>query len=233
LRLYLIRHGDPDYTTDTLTPKGILEAKSLAKRLKKEGINKIYHSPLGRAYETMSYTAELTGVEPELLEWTEEIDYYLEVEGWGKMHVFAVPGEVVRSVKEDVSMANWFKMHPYNDPELIRILKNLRKESDLFFARHGYKREGKLYRIINRNDDKIAVFAHAAFGLAWISHLLAIPASTMWSSFWPATSSVTTILFEERSSTWAVPRCLGFGDVSHLYADNLPVNPRGLFGNFY
>ena len=233
MRLYLIRHGDPDYEKDTLTPAGILEAKALAKRLKKEGIDKIYHSPLGRARETMSYTAELTGIEPELLEWTEEIYYYLELEGWGETHVFNVPGEVARSIKEGEYHDNWYLRPPYNDPGLLKILKNINEQSDLFFARHGYKKENHLYRIEKQNSKKIAVFAHAALGLAWLSQLLAIPTNIMWSSFWPATSSVSTILFEERSSTWAVPRCLGLGDVSHLYAENLPVNPRGLVGNFY
>ena len=233
MRLYLIRHGDPDYEKDILTPAGILEAKALAKRLKEEGIDEIYHSPLGRACETMSYTARLTGIKPELLEWTEEIYYYLELEGWGKTHVFNVPGEVVRSVKKGEYHDNWYLRAPYNDPGLLKILKNINEQSDIFFAQHGYKKEGNLYRIEHQNSKKIAVFAHAALGTAWLSHLLAIPTSIMWSGFWPATSSVTTVLFEERSSTWAVPRCLGFGDVSHLYAENLPVKPVGLVGNFY
>ena len=92
MRLYLIRHGDPDYEKDVLTPAGILEAKALAKRLEKEGIDEIYYSPLGRARETMSYTAQLTGIKPELLEWTEEIYYYLEVENWGRTHVHSGRG---------------------------------------------------------------------------------------------------------------------------------------------
>ncbi len=233
MRLYLIRHGDPDYEKDVLTPAGILEAKALAKRLEKEGIDEIYYSPLGRARETMSYTAQLTGIKPELLEWTEEIYYYLEVENWGRTHVFNIPGEVVRSIKQGEYYDNWFQRAPYNDPGLLKLLENINEQSDLFFARHGYKKEGNLYRIEKQNSKKIAVFAHAALGLAWLSHLLAIPTNIMWSSFWPATSSVSTILFEERSSTWAVPRCLGFGDVSHLYAENLPVNPVGLPANFY
>ena len=233
MRLYLIRHGDPDYENDTLTPAGILEAKALAKRLKNEGVDKIYHSPLGRARETMSYTAELTGIKPELLEWTEEIYYYLEVEGWGETHVFNIPGEVARSIKEGEYHDNWYLRSPYNDPGLLKITENIQNQSNLFFAEHGYKKEGNLYRIEKPNSNKIAVFAHAAFGLAWLSQLLAIPTNIMWSGFWPATSSVSTILFEERSSTWAVPRCLGFGDVSHLYAENLPVKPRGLISNFY
>jgi len=233
MRLYLIRHGDPDYEKDVLTPAGILEAKALAKRLEKEGIDEIYYSPLGRARETMSYTAQLTGIKPELLEWTEEIYYYLEVENWGRTHVFNIPGEVVRSIKQGEYYDNWFQRAPYNDPGLLKLLENINEQSDLFFARHGYKKEGNLYRIEKQNSKKIAVFAHAALGLAWLSHLLAIPTNIMWSSFWPATSSVSTILFEERSPTWAVPRCLGLGDVSHLYAENLPVKPVGLSANFY
>jgi probable phosphoglycerate mutase len=43
---------------------------------------------------------------------------------------------------------------------------------------------------------------------------------------------VTTVLFEERSAERAAPRCIGLGDVSHLYAAGLPVRPRGIKGNF-
>jgi probable phosphoglycerate mutase len=35
----------------------------------------------------------------------------------------------------------------------------------------------------------------------------------------------------EDGTRWAVPRCLGLGNVSHLYAAGLPVQPRGLIGN--
>jgi probable phosphoglycerate mutase len=47
LRLYIIRHGDPDYINNTITPQGHLEAQALAKRLEREGITRIYSSPLG------------------------------------------------------------------------------------------------------------------------------------------------------------------------------------------
>jgi probable phosphoglycerate mutase len=39
-------------------------------------------------------------------------------------------------------------------------------------------------------------------------------------------------LFEERSSEWAIPRALTVGDVSHLYEARLPVQPRGIRGNY-
>jgi len=40
------------------------------------------------------------------------------------------------------------------------------------------------------------------------------------------------MLFDERSPEWAVPRCIGLGDVSHLYAAGLQVQARGIMANF-
>jgi len=42
---------------------------------------------------------------------------------------------------------------------------------------------------------------------------------------------VTSVLFEERSQTFAVPRCIAMGDTSHLYAGGMSVRPRGLIAN--
>ncbi|MCZ7545048.1 MAG: hypothetical protein M5R40_16680 [Anaerolineae bacterium] len=75
------------------------------------------------------------------------------------------------------------------------------------------------------------MFCHQGFGLTWLAHLLDLPPPAVWTGFWLAPSSVTTVLFETRSADWATPRCLSVGDVSHLYAARLPVQPRGLRGN--
>ncbi|MDQ4100550.1 MAG: hypothetical protein M3121_08630 [Chloroflexota bacterium] len=66
---------------------------------------------------------------------------------------------------------------------------------------------------------------------AWLAHLLEIPLSLVWVGFWLPPRSVTTVLFEERSSKRAAPRCIGLGDVPHLYAAGLPVRPHGIKGN--
>ncbi len=55
MRIILVRHGHPDYTTDTLTEKGILHAKAAAERLKDEKVDIFYSSSCGRAYETCQY----------------------------------------------------------------------------------------------------------------------------------------------------------------------------------
>ena len=58
MRLYIIRHADPDYPNRTITDKGHLEAQALAKRLASQGLDRIYSSPLGRAIHTAQYTAD-------------------------------------------------------------------------------------------------------------------------------------------------------------------------------
>ena len=114
----------------------------------------------------------------------------------------------------------------------MQEFETLKEESDAFLKHYGYKREGGRYRIIEPNQLRIAAFLHNGLGLTWLAHLLEIPLSLMWSGFWLPPSSVSTIVFEERSEAWAVPRCLGLGDVSHLYEARLPVQPRGLKANF-
>ena len=52
MRLLFIRHGEPDYEKDSLTPKGFREAEYLAEYLAGEKIDYCYVSPLGRAKDT-------------------------------------------------------------------------------------------------------------------------------------------------------------------------------------
>ena len=59
MKIILVRHGHPDYINDCLTPLGHEQAAKAALRLKDEGIEKIYSSPFGRAYETALHTAEV------------------------------------------------------------------------------------------------------------------------------------------------------------------------------
>lgn len=81
--------------------------------------------------------------------------------------------------------------------------------SDAFLARHGYERVGGRYKVTARNTAVVAVVCHGGFGLTWLAHLLRLDPPVVWTSFWMAPSSVTTVLFDERSSGWATPRCIG------------------------
>ena len=74
--LYIIRHADPDYENNTITPFGWEEAHALADWLKDMPIDKIYTSPLGRAIDTAAPTCKIKGIESTVLPWTfEHVDY--------------------------------------------------------------------------------------------------------------------------------------------------------------
>ena len=67
MKLMIIRHGEPDYSIDSLTPVGWVEAKILADRISKLDVKAFYCSPLGRAKDTASFTLEAMGREAEIL----------------------------------------------------------------------------------------------------------------------------------------------------------------------
>ena len=52
MEILIVRHGDPDYERDTLTYKGIEEARLLAERLAKLEVTDFYCSPLGSSLGT-------------------------------------------------------------------------------------------------------------------------------------------------------------------------------------
>ncbi len=52
MRILIIRHGDPDYVNDSLTPRGDREAELLAGIIDRFGIDEVFLSPQGRAQRT-------------------------------------------------------------------------------------------------------------------------------------------------------------------------------------
>lgn len=232
MRIYLIRHADPDYENHTITAAGHLEAQALAQRLSHEGIDRIYCSPLPRALHTMQYTADLLQLEPEIQPWMAELGWMAQGANGRNMAAWNVAGEQIREAKPYPHSENWHDWGPFREGEFRAKYELLAEHSDGFLAALGFVREGGKYRIVRGNKERIAVFCHLGFGMTWLAHLLELPLPLVWSGFWKAPSSVTTLLMDERSPQWAVPRSLGVGDVSHLYASDLPVSSQGIITNF-
>ena len=233
MRLYIIRHADPDYPNGTITAQGHREAAALAQRLVAERLDRLYSSPLQRALDTARYTQDALGMTPVVEDWMAELsEWHLDQEPWKGLVAWDLPGEIIRGDEVFPSHDTWHRLSHLRDLRLEEKYETLIRDSDDFLRRHGYERAGGRYRLARPHRERIAVFCHNGLALTWLAHLLAIPLTLMWSSFWMAPSSVTTILFDERSPEWAVPRCIGFCDVSHLYAAGLPVQPRGILANF-
>ena len=74
---YYIRHGDPIYDPDSLTPLGMRQAEAVAKRLSVYGLDKIYAFTSNRAKLTAQPTCEVLKKDMELLDFANE-SYALE-----------------------------------------------------------------------------------------------------------------------------------------------------------
>ncbi len=230
MRIYIIRHGDPDYANDTLTPRGEKEAVALVPYLEHEQIDTIYASPLGRAQRTAEYTATRLGIPIHTEQWTRELSARC-----------VDPNNLVawdthpHDVRNPIYLANPTRLEAAStipQPWLNDTVAAIRSNSDAFLAQLGYERNGSSYRVTAPNQKRIAVFCHGGFGPAWVGTLLDIPLPLMWTGFFMHTTSVTCILMEERIQGIATPRCLFYGALPHLYKEDLKPSQAGIIANY-
>ena len=78
MKLLIVRHGDPDYTIDSLTEKGWKEAEYLSEKLSKLDIKDFYVSPLGRAKDTASLTLKKMNRTATECDWLREFDVLID-----------------------------------------------------------------------------------------------------------------------------------------------------------
>lgn len=222
MKLLIIRHGDPDYTVDSLTPAGWREAELLAERLEKTAITKIYCSPLGRAKDTASLTLQRKKMEATELEWLREFSPRMTDPDTGR-----------ERVAWDWLPQRWTQEPAYYDrnrwchtpameavgvaEEYARVCKGL----DELLAQHGYIREGEFYRAARPNRDTVALFCHLGVACVLLSHLIGASPMVLWHGLCPRSSSVTTVITEERREGIAAFRINAMGDTSHLYANGV------------
>lgn len=224
--LYLIRHGDPDYETDSLTDRGKLQAEAVGKRMFDAKIDRIFSSPMGRAKETAEPACRLLGIEKSIEEWTHEI---------GSEKLTPFPDGKMKSVtfvqntyyrengNIDLPYDRAFECSGINQSNMESAVKYIEENGKEFLERLGYREEKGIYRILRNNEEKVALFCHSAFVRAWISVLLHIPLHMMWASFQYTHTGVTVIEFQNNENGITAPRCLCYSDVSHLYASGLDL----------
>ncbi len=223
---YLIRHGDPIYNPDSLTPLGKRQAEAVGRRLAVNGMDEIYSSPMIRAQETAKPLAELLNKEVKIEDWTYECwdEFSIINEKGNRMFCMQLPGE--KFVGNDnfyLRDDEWLDMECLKGSKAKEGWARITKAADEFFARHGYVREGRAYRITEPNEKRIALFCHAGFASILLPYLLNIPPHIYWSSLDVSHTGVCILRFRNTESGITVPKCLVHSDLSHIYADNLPM----------
>lgn len=227
--LFLVRHGDPIYSPDSLTPLGHRQAGAVAKRLALYGIDKIFTSTSNRAKETAIPTCELLHKEATALDWCNESH------AWRNFTILNDKGVKIWMSDDDkcreifVSSEvrkldnNWFEHSFFKDTKCKEGIEFINSNADDFLKELGYEhdRENNVYHCIKDNDERIALFAHAGFSLAFLSAVLDIPYPMICTHFAVNHSCVTVIKFDNKPTL--IPKILTFSNDSHLYREGLPT----------
>jgi probable phosphoglycerate mutase len=224
--LYIIRHGEPDYATDSLTENGRKQADALAERLCIRGFDEIYSSPLGRAVQTAQPTCEKLGITYKIEEWMSEDS------AWNNFSAACGNGtrdwafgcQNTKLIDGGYDSENWHENPVFSScNSALDGYRRIAGCSDEFLTRLGYEREGKIYKAVSPSEKRIAAFCHHGLGTAWLSHLLSIPPNIFWSSFNIAHSSVTILEFSNNPDGKTAPQCICLSDISHIYKAKLPI----------
>lgn len=257
MKLIFIRHGEPDYSIDSLTEKGWREAALLAERTKDWFVTEFYCSPLGRAKDTASFTLEKHQKNAIILDWLREFSYKITDPTTGRVGVpWDFPAATWTAKPSMFDQNEWVHTDFLEqNPQIAEEYPKVCQKFDELLLDYGYQRDGKIYRMpgaperfikstvteagtIRNNhlpDGKeepvLVFFCHLGITCILLSHLLNIPFPLLAHGFFLPTTSLTIVSSEERWSNEAYFRVQAMGDVTHLLTKKEPVSPAGSFSN--
>ncbi len=226
--LFYIRHGDPIYDPDSLTPLGHEQAKALSKRLLLHGVDKVYASPSTRAMQTAQPICDLLGKEITPCPWADEAlaarDFMVPHEKFGHTWCFYDPTmkRLFNCPEVRALDKKWYEYPDFAPYRFAEGVKRVDEAVDAFFLELGFRhdRENNRYEIVTPNHDRVALFAHQGFGMCFFSSMLDIPYPQFCSHFDFGHSSMSVIHFTELSG-YVYPKVLQVSNDSHLYREGI------------
>lgn len=232
---FYIRHGDPIYNPDSLTPFGHRQAEAVGKMLAYYRINEIYSSTSERAKLTAKPLSEIIKKDVTLLDFANEgyawpgFTCYSEAMGRDAWLFHAPEMKELFHTPELMALGKRWYEHPefkngkYSNKDYKAGIERVQNGSDEFFESLGYRRVGDgKYEVVEDNNKRVALFAHQGFGIAFLSCLLGIPYPLFASHFDIFTSGVTVIEFANVNG-YAYPKVLEYSSSAHLYKEGLPT----------
>lgn len=228
--LYYVRHGDPIYNPDSLTPLGERQAEAVAKRLCAHGIDEIYSSTSNRALLTAKPTCEITGKQAIPLDWCHEMhagkDFFVDNGSGAKSWVFHQQRYIEKfASKEIVDLgAKWYEHPDFSNMTFKEGIERTSRQAFEFLSKLGftYDQEKGMYKSSKQGNRRIALFAHQGFGLLFLSVISLIPYPTFCTRFDMTHTGVTVIEFPETDG-YVLPKILTLSNDSHIYREGLPT----------
>ena len=229
MKLYFIRHGQPIYDPDSLTPLGEEQAKALSKWFLSRPLDRVYASSSNRAVQTSMPTCRLQGKEPILCDWAHEMhafeDFHAIDANGNKQWILEVPTTIRQFISPEVNALGdeWYT-HPYfADTGYEAGVKRVNAAVDAWLEEQGLRhdRENHCYHIIGDTPKRIALFAHYGAGLAILSSIMDIPYNVFCPRFNFALTGVTEINFHHHGDGMIVPQITCHSGTAHLYREGL------------
>ena len=234
--LFYVRHGDPDYLHDSLTPLGQQQVEAVVARMERIKPDRIYCSNLHRAYLTAKPTADHFGMDVTEVDFLDEKQGYLDMRcEWAQgpyggdikyQWAFGIPAyrELFTSPEIRKTGRDWYKHPAFADhPSFGTCMERVQKGTDEFLLSLGYRHDHERCAFIAErpNDDRIAVFAHQGVGLIFLAALLDIPYPQFCTHFDISHSSITVIDFQ--GDGIVIPKVRQLSNDSHLFAAGMPT----------
>lgn len=235
LRILLIRHAEPDYSVDSLTPKGRIEAELLSRRLDHYEISDFYVSPLGRARATAEYTLSRLGREAEILPWLAEFrgSYSDPETGVRRTVAWDVKPRIWSSFPGITDVRTWYNAPAFSNGNVREVWEETVNGIDSLLSRYGFVKDGPVWKSSNNGNYTIALFCHFGIAMAVLGYLTDISPMVLWHRTLCLPSSVTEIVTEERIPGEVSFRMTKLGDLTHLEAAGEKRSTAGLFPECY
>ena len=227
MNLYIVRHGNPNYDNDCLTPLGHEQAEAAAEALEAIGIDEIYSSPMGRARETAKHLADRIGKPIAIEPWAHEVEAYAKSADGRPVQLVSIGGDLLRS-PEIIAMGDDWPKHPRFDGEAsVRdVINEVEGGMTDFMRRQGYVLEGERFRALDPahpNEKNIALFCHAGVFLVITSYLLQIPQRVAWNALFMYTCGYTWCNIVTNPEGYGTARYYCVNNTSHITAKGLPL----------
>ena len=227
--LFYLRHGDPVYSPDSLTPLGERQAEALGRRLSQLGVDEIYASSSNRAQLTAKPACELMRKDMTILDWANEKYVWAELTmpyqdrvTW----IFQHPDYAALLASEEMRSLGrrWYEHPAFSGTAMGDGIRRVQRETDAWLAGFGYRHdlEKNMFYCEGGSAKRVALFAHQGFSTAFFSCVLDIPYPEYAIRFDMQHSGMSVIYFPETEG-WVIPKALQISNDAHLYREGLPT----------
>ena len=220
MRIVFVRHGEPDYANDCLTETGKIQARQAAVRLREEGIEQIFSSPLGRARETADAASEELGLPVQTLDFMREL-HWGSIDGeplFAGGHPWDIADELARQ-GWNLNRTDWAELPYFKNNVVTENVRLVEANIDKWLASLGYIREGFYYRcaLPDSSQRTVALFSHGGSSAAAMGHILNLPFPYACALFHLEFTGITTLRLDRNPGAVSLP-CLELGnDGRHIH----------------